>query len=170
MRFDQQTECIHPTDVSENMWKSRNSRSGMLSTKIGLDMRNQSKKGLAQCESHRNLRPQTFTLCEKSPVRHTIMKWKKKHIENDCSPMVLASCPPFRNNQKPRTLWCHQTWRAGKSPNWMEILMGTSLINMGCPLVIKHGWKIPELNGGLNRKSTYKWSIFHHTMFDDTGG
>ena len=77
MRFDQQTECIHPTDVSENIWKSRNSRSGMLSTKIGLDMRNQSKKGLAQCESHRNLRPQTFTLCEKSPVRHTIMKWKK---------------------------------------------------------------------------------------------
>ena len=28
------------------------------------------------------------------------------------------------------------------------------------------GWKIPELNGGLNRKITDKWSSFQHAMFD----
>ena len=31
---------------------------------------------------------------------------------------------------------------------------------------IKHGWKISELNGGLNGKIAYKWSIFQHAMFD----
>ena len=28
--------------------------------------------------------------------------------------------------------------------------------------VVKHGWKIPELNGGFYRKSTDKWSSFHY--------
>ena len=28
------------------------------------------------------------------------------------------------------------------------------------------GWKIPELNGGVYRKSTDKWSIFQQAMFD----
>ena len=32
--------------------------------------------------------------------------------------------------------------------------------------LIKHGWKIPELNGGVNRKIIDKWSIFQHAMFD----
>ena len=41
------------------------------------------------------------------------------------------------------TLWCHQTWLAGKSP-WM---------------------KVPSYS---NHKSL--WSIFQQAMFDDTGG
>lgn len=41
MRFHKQTECIHPTNVSRNVRTSRNCRNGMLSTKIGLEMRNQ---------------------------------------------------------------------------------------------------------------------------------
>lgn len=32
--------------------------------------------------------------------------------------------------------------------------------------VIKHGWKIAELNRGFTRKITDKWSIFQHAMFD----
>ena len=36
------------------------------------------------------------------------------------------------------TLWCHQTWLAGKSP----------------------------MNDGFMRKITDKWSIFQHAMFD----
>ena len=31
--------------------------------------------------------------------------------------------------------------------------------------VIKHGWKIPELNGGFNLKIAYKWS-FSIAVFD----
>ena len=27
-------------------------------------------------------------------------------------------------------LWCHQTWLAGKSPNWMEVFIGQSAISM----------------------------------------
>ena len=30
------------------------------------------------------------------------------------------------------------------------------------------GWKIPELNGGFNRRITDKWSIFQPAMFEYT--
>ena len=39
------------------------------------------------------------------------------------------------------TLWCHQTWLAGKSP----------------------------MNGGFIKNLTDKWSIFQHAIFDYQG-
>ena len=38
--------------------------------------------------------------------------------------------------------------------------------------VISHvaGWKIPELNGGIIKKITEKWSSLQQAMFDDTRG
>ena len=28
-----------------------------------------------------------------------------------------------------------------------------------------HGWKIPEVNGGVNGKIIHKWCVFQHAMF-----
>ena len=42
------------------------------------------------------------------------------------------------------TLWCHQTWLAGKSQKWMEV--------------------------SRYQNHLFLWSIFQLAMFDDTGG
>ena len=53
--------------------------------------------------------------------------------------------------------------RVKKLSTW-NMPRGTRRVPSG---VIKHGWKIPELKGDLNRKITDQWPIFQPVMFDN---
>ena len=63
------------------------------------------------------------------------------------------------------TLWCHQTWLAGQFPNWMEVLIGKSLIhgpfsNISDP--IPGVGKCPNFSHHPNiGKKWYNWSLIN---------
>ena len=87
---------------------------------------------------------QSYANVYQKVIGDTYRCWSKKSDDQLCG-LITAKLVAYDLSHWERgfTLWFHQAWLAGASLNWMEVLIGKSLIN---------------------------WSLFQQAMFDDTGG
>ena len=90
------------------------------------------------------------------------MENHRKPLENgDFSWDLMAKLR--KNLGKPMGKWENHRKTVGKCRVYMDSRWSIYGLDWNLyPLVSSNmgGWKIPDLNGGCNRKITYKWSIF----------
>ena len=87
-----------------------------------------------------------------------IIPWSSRKTVRHC----LGSVPKIKlwgilggaQDESEHTLWCHQTWLAGKSPNWMEVSSGKSLFHVPFSIAMFDYRRVDKRKG-------YRWSIRH---------